>query len=81
MMDWEKTLDFLYKQGWGYGYAKCIDAETGSEVYLVNINRGEDELTSVKSTIDEAVKTLSRLVEELTGLKKRREELRGVELV
>jgi hypothetical protein len=61
MKSWEKVLESLYRQGWGYGYAKCLDVESGAEVYLVNLSRGEERLTTVRSTLEEAVRAMSRL--------------------
>lgn len=62
MGNWEEVLESLRRQGWGYGYAKCLDAESGDQVYLVNISRGSERLTTVRPTLDEAVETLSHLV-------------------
>jgi hypothetical protein len=61
MKRWEAVLESLHRQGWGYGYAKCLDAESGAEVYLVNLSRGDEKLTTVRPTLEEAVSTLSRL--------------------
>jgi phosphoribosyl-dephospho-CoA transferase len=61
MQSWEAVLESLHRQGWGYGYAKCLDAESGAEVYLVNISRGAEKLTTVRATLEEAVSALSRL--------------------
>ncbi len=61
MKSWEQVLESLYRQGWGYGYAKCLDAESGAEVYLVNISRGGERLTTVSPTLEEAVRAMSRL--------------------
>ena len=58
------TLETLRRQGWGYGYGKCLDTETGHEIYLVNLRRGDQQLTILKPTIEEAVITISQLVEE-----------------
>jgi hypothetical protein len=64
MLNWEMTLETLRRQGWGYGYGKCLDSQTGHEIYLVNLRRGEKRLTILKPTIEEAVITISQLVEE-----------------
>ena len=64
MLNWEMTLETLRRQGWGYGYGKCLDTETGHEIYLVNLRRGDQQLTILKPTIEEAVITISQLVEE-----------------
>ncbi len=58
---WEDVLESLHRQGWGYGYAKCLDAESGAEVYLVNLSRGDDRVTTVRPTLEEAVVASSRL--------------------
>lgn len=58
------TLEALRRQGWGYGYGKCLDNETGHEIYLVNLRRGDQRLTILKPTIEEAVITISQLLEE-----------------
>jgi hypothetical protein len=52
----------MRREGWEYACAKCIDLETGGEVYLVSINRGNEKLTSLWPTLEEAAKSLSRLV-------------------
>ncbi|MCL4504300.1 MAG: hypothetical protein M1438_20945 [Deltaproteobacteria bacterium] len=64
MLNWEMTLETLRRQGWGYGYGKCMDATTGHEIYLVNLRRGDKRLTILKPTIEEAVTTISRLAQE-----------------
>ena len=63
-MHWEQTLETLRRAGWGYGYGKCLDAATGSEIYLVNLRRGDKRLTIFKPTIEEAVTIISRLAQE-----------------
>ncbi len=63
MHDWEKTLEFLGKNGWSYAYVKCIDLERGADTYYVCIRRGEERLTSLRPTLAEAVGAVSRLVE------------------
>jgi hypothetical protein len=57
------TLEALRQQGWGYGYGKCLDTDTGHAVYLVNLRRGDKRLTILKPTIEEAVNTISRMAE------------------
>lgn len=61
MVDWEKTLETLRQHGWGYGYGKCHDAQTGDDIYLVNISRGDRRLSIRKPSIEEAVSVISRL--------------------
>lgn len=63
-MHWEQTLETLRREGWGYGYGKCLDAETGSELYLVNLRRGDKRLSIFKPTIEEAVTIISRMAKE-----------------
>lgn len=61
MLNWEMTLEALRRQGWGYGYGKCLDTSTGHEIYLVNLRRGDKRLTILNPSIEEAVNTISRL--------------------
>ena len=42
MLDWEQTLETLRRRGWGYGYGRCYDAQTGEDIYLVNLSRGKE---------------------------------------
>ncbi len=63
MADWEKILDFLNREGWNYAYVKCIDLEMGTDTYYVSIRRGDQRLTSLRPTLDEAVRTLGQLAE------------------
>lgn len=63
MQDWEKTLEFLGKNGWSYAYVKCIDLEKGTDTYYVSIRRGEQRLTSLRPSLAEAVSALSLLAE------------------
>jgi len=63
MEDWEKTLEFLGKDGWSYAYVKCIDLEQGTDTYYVSIKRGEQRLISLRPTLAEAVRNLSHLAE------------------
>lgn len=63
MLDWERTLELLRRQGWGYGYGKVLDKKTGDEIYLVNLGRGNRRLSISKPTVEEAVKTISRLAQ------------------
>lgn len=63
MTDWEEMLEFLSREGWSYAYIKCIDLEKGTDTYYVSIRRGEEKLTSLRPTMEEAVRTLSRLAE------------------
>ncbi len=62
-MDWESTLESLRRQGWGYGYGKAFDKETGGVTYLVNLGRGGRRLSISRSTIEEAVTAISRLAQ------------------
>ncbi len=68
MRRWEEVLDSLHREGWGYGYAKCLDVESGSEVYLVNISRNGERLTTVKPTLEEAVHAVSQLLAAKTSV-------------
>jgi hypothetical protein len=61
MMNWEETLEFLSREGWSYAYVKCVDLEKGTDTYYVSLRRGEEKLTSLRPTLEEAVHTLSRL--------------------
>ena len=63
MLDWEQTLETLRRRGWGYGYGKCYDAQTGEDIYLVNLSRGERRLSIRKPSIEEAVTVISRLAQ------------------
>lgn len=64
MADWEKALEYLRGQGWGYGYGKCHDPETGNPIYMVNLGRGNKRLSIFKSTLEEAVIAISSLAQE-----------------
>lgn len=64
MADWEKALEYLQGQGWGYGYGKCYDPETGRAIYIVNLGRGNKRLSIFKPTIEEAVIAISSLAHE-----------------
>lgn len=61
MLNWEKTLEILRQQGWGYGYGKCQDEKTGEDLFLVNLSRGDLRLTIFKPSIEEAVSALRML--------------------
>lgn len=61
MMEWEKSLASLSQEGWSYAYVKCIDLEKGTDIFYVSIRRGEQNLTSLRPTIEEAVHALSQL--------------------
>ncbi|MDD2901082.1 MAG: hypothetical protein PHU44_01455 [Syntrophales bacterium] len=63
MQDWERTLALLCEQGWNYAYVKCIDLEAGTDAFYVSIRRGDQNLTSLRPSMEEAVRTLSQLVE------------------
>jgi hypothetical protein len=64
MLDWERTLESLGRQGWGYGYGKCHDRVTGGEIFLVHLRRGDKRLSTYEPTLEEAVATISRLARE-----------------
>lgn len=63
MGDWERILETLGREGWHYAYIKCIDLEQGTDTYYVSIRRGDQRLTSLRPTLEEAVRTLSDLAE------------------
>ncbi len=63
MLDWERTLETLRRRGWGYGYGKFSDAQSGEDIYLVNLSRGEMRLSIRKPSIEEAVTVISRLAQ------------------
>ena len=54
MGNWEDTLELLRRQGWEYTYAKLIDLGVQKEFYWVSINRGDQNLTSLWPTLEEA---------------------------
>lgn len=64
MQDWEMALESLRRQGWGYGYGKCHNPETGRAIYLVNLGRGNKRLSIFKPTIEEAVVAINSLAQE-----------------
>lgn len=64
MLDWERTLELLRGRGWGYGFGKWHDAQTGEDIYLVNLSRGDRSLSIRKPSIEEAVTVISRLAQE-----------------
>ena len=59
MRNWEKTLELLRRQGWEYAYGKFIDLEAQEEFYWVSINRGDQNLTSLLPTLEEAALNLN----------------------
>ena len=63
MLDWERTLESLRLHGWGCGYGKCQDTQTGTDIYLVNLSRGGTRLSIRKPSIEEAVTVISRLAQ------------------
>ena len=63
MLDWEKTLEALRRQGWGYGFGKYPDGQRGEGVYLVNLSRGDKRLSIRKPSIEEAVTVISQLAQ------------------
>ncbi|MGA7577644.1 MAG: hypothetical protein ACLQUW_12680 [Desulfobaccales bacterium] len=63
MLDWENTLETLRRQGWGYGFGRCPGGQTGEEVYLVNLSRGDKRLSIRKPSIEEAVTVISQLAQ------------------
>jgi hypothetical protein len=60
--NWEKTLELLRRQGWEYTYAKFIDLEAQEEFYWVSINRGDQNLTSLWPTLEEAALDLNQFL-------------------
>jgi hypothetical protein len=60
--NWEKTLELLRRQGWEYTYAKFIDLEAHEELYWVSINRGDQNLTSLCPTLEEAALNLNQFL-------------------
>jgi hypothetical protein len=60
--NWEKTLELLRRQGWEYAYAKFIDLEAQEELYWVNIHRGDQNLTSLWPTLEEAALDLNQFL-------------------
>lgn len=64
MQDWEKTLALLVEQGWHYAYIKCIDLEEGTDNFYVSIRRGNQNLTSLRPSLAEAVRVLGHLASE-----------------
>ena len=62
MGKWEKTLELLRRQGWEYTYGKFIDLEAQEEFYWVNINRGDQDLSSLWPTLEEAALNLNRFL-------------------
>jgi len=67
MQSWEEILEFLGKNGWSYAYVKCIDLEKGTDTYYVSIKRGEQQLTTLRPSLEEAVKNLSLLAMSVAG--------------
>jgi hypothetical protein len=67
MQDWERTLALLRDKGWSYAYVKCVDLEKGTDTFYVSIRRGEESLTTLRPTLEEAVFSLSRLAEAKAG--------------
>ena len=59
--DWEGVLAFLGEQGWNYAYVKCVDLEAGTDAFYVSIRRGEESLTALRPSMEEAVRTLCQL--------------------
>jgi hypothetical protein len=60
--NWEKTLELLRRQGWEYTYGKFIDLEAQEEFYWVSINRGDQDLSSLWPTLEEAAVNLNRFL-------------------
>lgn len=67
MQDWERTLALLRENGWSYAYVKCIDLEAGTETFYASIQRGDQNLISLRPTLEEAVRTLGQLAESDAG--------------
>ncbi len=65
MKSWEMTLESLRNQGWGYGYGRLFDGETGQESYLVSIRRGNERFRINKPTLEEAVTEIEALVQNM----------------
>ena len=61
MQDWEGILALLCEQGWNYAYVKCIDLEAGTDAFYVSIRRGDQNLTALRPSLEEAVRTLGQL--------------------
>jgi hypothetical protein len=70
VLEWERTLEVLRRQGWGYGFGKCPDTETGSPIFLVNLSRGGKRLSIFKPSLEEAVRAINRLAQEEVHLEK-----------
>ncbi len=68
MEDWEQTLELLLRRGWGYGFGKCLDGETGEAVYLVNLGRGSKRLSVTGGSLRDAVIAISQLAEAEDGM-------------
>ncbi len=47
----------------GYGYVKYHDPETGRQIYLVNLGRGNNRLSIFKPTLEEAVIAIKNLAQ------------------
>ena len=62
MENWEKTLELLRRQGWEYAYARFIDLEAQEELFWVNIKRGDQNLTSLWPTLEEAALNLNQFL-------------------
>jgi hypothetical protein len=60
--NWEKTLEVLRRQGWEYSYAKFVDLEAQEELYWVSISRGDQNLTSLWPTLEEAASNLNQFL-------------------
>lgn len=67
MQDWERTLALLGEQGWNYAYVKCIDLEAGTDAFYVSIRRGDQNLTSLRPSLAEAVHALGQLAASQAG--------------
>lgn len=63
MQDWERTLALLREKGWSYAYVKCVDLEAGTDTFYASIRRGDQNLTSLRPTLEEAVQALNQLAE------------------
>jgi hypothetical protein len=60
--NWQKPSELLDRQGWECTYARFVDLEAQEEFYWVSISRGEKNLTSLWSTLEEAAMKVSRFV-------------------
>jgi hypothetical protein len=55
-------MELLHRQGWEYTFAKFIDLEAQEELYWVSINRSDQNLTNLWSTLEEAALNLNQFL-------------------